>query len=468
MHYTPKAAALILMSALLAACSSGGSFTPLTTAPAHSPSSSGAKPAQFLTAATPATNTDDFTYDASPPNTALSQQDSSNTPNAFFPAPSACIAAFGLECLSPAQMRRAYNVPSTLDGTGQTIVIVEAYGSATIQSDLHIFDIVNGLPDTTLNIVYPAGPPTATNGGWAGETSLDVEWAHAIAPRATIDLVVAKTNRNSDLMPAEQYAIQNHLGNIISMSFGASEPSIPGGVNNANLQRAHDTFQNAKEAGITMIASSGDAGASNGRSTLTPQFPAVDPLVLSVGGTDLFTDDAGNYQSETVWNDTNPAQCPFGCLDGIFGATGGAPSSFFATPSYQQMLTHSPSRETADVGYDAGIYTGVWVIDSFGVPPGFFGFGIFGGTSAGAPQWAGIIALANQAAGHPLGFVNQALYVVGKSGQYNSAFHDVTTGNNALFSLPGESAGPGYDMPTGLGTPNVANLIPALIAAWSN
>lgn len=466
MHYTPKAVALILMSALLAACSNGGSFTPQTSA--ASPSSSGSKSAQFLTANTPVTDTGDFSYDASPPNTAFKQQDSSNTPNAFFPAPSLCIAAIGIECLAPAQIRKAYNVPSNLDGTGQTIVLVEAYGSATIQRDLRIFDIVNGLPDTTLNVIYPAGSPTAVNAGWAGETSLDVEWAHAIAPRATIDLVVAKTNYSSDLHPAAQYAIQNHLGNVISMSFGAAEPSIPGGVHNAHLQRAHDMFQNAKDAGITMIASAGDAGASNGRPTLTPQFPAVDPLVLSVGGTDLFTDDAGNYQSETVWNDTDPAQCPFGCLDGVFGATGGAPSSFFATPSYQQMLFHPPSRETADVSYDAGTYTGVWVIDSFGVPPGYFGYGIFGGTSAGAPQWAGIIALANQAAGHPLGFVNQALYVVGKSGQYNSAFHDITSGTNALFTLPGESAGPGYDMPTGLGSPNVANLIPALIAAAGN
>lgn len=467
MHYTPRAAALIIMSALLAACSSGGSFTPQAPAPV-SPSKSASKPAAFLTGSTPVTNTEDFAYDASPPNAELNQQDSANMPDAFFPKPSVCVAAFGLECLSPAQIRTAYNVPSNLDGTGQTIVLVEAYGSATIQSDLHIFNLINHLPDSTLNVIYPAGQPATANRGWAGETSLDVEWAHAIAPRATIDLVVAKTNFNSDLGPAEQYAIQNHLGSVISMSFGAGEPSIPGGVNNAHLQRAHDLFQNAKAAGITMIASAGDAGASNGRATLTPQFPAVDPLVLSVGGTDLFTDDAGNYQSETVWNESDPAQCPFGCHDGLYGATGGAPSSFFATPSYQQMLIHSPSRETADVAYDAGIYTGVWVIDSFGVPPGFFGYGLFGGTSAGAPQWAGIIALANQAAGHPLGFVNQALYVVGKSGQYNSAFHDVTSGSNGLFGLPGESAGPGYDMPTGLGSPNVANLIPALIAAASN
>ncbi len=204
-----------------------------------------------------------------------------------------------------------------------------------------------------------------------------------------------------------------------------------------------------------MIASAGDSGATNGRSTLTANFPASDPLVTAVGGTTLFMSDAGAYQRETVWNDTDPALCPFGCYYGPGGVTGGAPSILFKAPSYQQMLFHPESREVADVSYNGSDYTAILVF----MKGGFY---FVGGTSAGAPQWAGIVALANQARGTNLGFINQYLYNIAKGGDYASAFHDITVGQNAIFNGPGEPAGPGYDMPTGLGSPNVANLIAAL------
>ncbi len=466
MHTSSKIAALAIAASVLAACSGGGgSLTPqsnLSTAPA-APASGASR---FIASTAAATNTQDFTYDANPPTKPFGNG-APVTANAL-PPPSVCEQVYGLACYTPSEIKTAYDVPSQFNGSGQTIVIVDAFGSPTIQSDLHVFDTVMGLPDPAFDIQYPGGQPSAFDGsnnrsGWAGETSLDVEWAHAIAPAATIHLVIAKTNSSTDISTAEAYAMQTYPGSVISMSFGAGEPAIPGGANNSHLQHDDKFFQQAQHQNTTLIASAGDTGATNGTGTLTAEFPASDPSVLSVGGTDLFMSDAGVYQQETVWNDTVSSLCPFGCYYGAFGVTGGAPSRLFRAPSYQQSLFHPDTRETADVSYNAGVYTAVLVAEGFN-SPGQVGFYFVGGTSAGAPQWAGIIALANQAAGHSLGFVNKSLYHIAKNGPYASAFHDVTVGNNALFSLPGENAGPGYDMPTGLGSPNVANLITALTA----
>ncbi|MBV9270293.1 MAG: S53 family peptidase [Candidatus Eremiobacteraeota bacterium] len=374
----------------------------------------------------------------------------------------------------PSEIRTAYNVPSSLTGSGQTIVIIDAYGSPTLQHDFNVFNGAMGLPTQTINVVAPLGQPTPYDGsalrrGWAGETSLDVEWAHAIAPGAQITLVISPTSMSSTMHSTEDYAVQNKLGSVISMSFGANEADIPGLAQNKYLQHADSLYQQAKDANITLIASAGDLGATNGTSVIHPEFPASDPLVLSVGGTSLFMADNGTYQGEKVWNDSDPSQCPFGCKIGLLAAvTGGAPSLLLKTPSYQQMLFHPASRQVADVSYNAGVYTAVLAYHSYDGPSSA-GFYFTGGTSAGSPQWAGIIALANQSAGRPLGFVNQALYNIAKNpSTYASSFHDVTSGSNNLFSLPGLPAAPGYDNPTGLGSPNVANLIPALIAASSS
>jgi subtilase family serine protease len=357
-------------------------------------------------------------------------------------------------------------MPSSLNGSGQTIVVVEAFGSPTIQDDLRSFDATMNLPDPALRIFYPLGQPSTLDSGWATETSLDVEWAHAIAPGAQITLVVAPTNQSSDLHAALAYAVGNQLGSIISMSFGEPEPAIPGGAHNALLQHADSVFQRAKAADITLIASTGDTGATNGE-TGVPEavFPASDPLVTAVGGTSLFISDTGNYERETVWNDSVASLCPFSCRLGIMPyATGGAPSAAFKTPSYQHNVIGAATREVADVSYNAGIYTAVLTYMSFN-GPNAAGLYFTGGTSCGAPQWAGIVALANQAAGRHLGYINPLLYNIAKGASYHSAFHDVTVGNDGFFGGASESAKPGYDMPTGLGTPNVANLIPALVRA---
>jgi subtilase family serine protease len=407
-------------------------------------------------------NTSNIVYTANPPRHLAFSSTSAKVTQ------STCIKTYGLNCYGPSDIRTAYNVPSSNTGAGQTIVIVDAFGSPTIQNDLHVFDQNYGLPDPTLNIYYPGGKPAfnvndGNQVGWASETSLDVEWSHAIAPAATIDLVVANTNYGNSLNNAEQFAINNHLGNVMSMSFGSDEAAIAGGGNNLQLQQAEAIYQQAKDAGITVLASAGDGGASDGYPAANALFPASDPYVTAVGGTDLFTSNNGNYKSETTWNDSVPSLCPYGCAYGAFGATGGAPSTLFQAPSYQQALSGNSMRTTADVGYNASVYTAVMTyLGFYGANSPNNGFYFFGGTSEGAPQWAGIIALSDAAAGKSLGFVNPALYAIGANPtEYSADFHDVTVGSNG-FNGPGFNAGTGYDLPTGLGTPNVANLISTL------
>lgn len=407
-------------------------------------------------------NTSSIVYTANPPRRLAFSSTSARVTQ------STCIKTYGLNCYGPSDIRTAYNVPSGNTGAGQTIVIVDAFGSPTIQNDLHVFDQNYGLPDPTLNIYYPGGKPAfnvndANQVGWASETSLDVEWSHAIAPAATIDLVVANTNYGNALNNAEQFAISNHLGNVMSMSFGSDEAAIAGGGNNLQLQQAEAIYQQAKDAGITVLASAGDGGASDGYPVANALFPASDPYVTAVGGTDLFTSNKGTYKSETAWNDSVPSLCPYGCAYGPFGATGGAPSTLFTAPSYQQALSGNSARTTADVGYNASVYTAVMTyLGFYGANSSNNGFYFFGGTSEGAPQWAGIIALADAAAGKSLGFVNPALYAIGANAtEYKADFHDVTVGSNG-FNGPGYNAGTGYDLPTGLGTPNVTNLISTL------
>ena len=413
-------------------------------------------------AAASANNNSPITYLANPPvrqmNKALMKSGHQ------LPTTAECIAAVGLACYTPAQIRTAYNIPASATGAGQTIVIVDAYGSPTIRTDLQIFDQEFGLSDPTLNIFYPTGKPatsTAHQGlppNWSFETSLDVEWAHAIAPDATIDLVVASSPSGNVLNVAQSFAVSHHLGSVMSLSFGAPENAIKGGGNNLQLMQAHANYEAARAANITVFSSAGDNGATDGTSSISADYPSSDPLVTSVGGTNLFLNGDDTYNSETVWNDSDPSLCPFGCTQGQFGATGGAPSNIFSAPSYQSALSGNSARTTADVSYNASVYTAVWVYIGFFADPSQNGFYFVGGTSSGSPQWAAITADANAMAGHSLGFLNPKLYAIGaNSAQYTADFHDVTVGQNG-FNSTGFNAGTGYDIPTGLGTPNVANL----------
>ncbi len=404
----------------------------------------------------------DFTYTVHP----LSKFFSASTPAAF-PTPSQCVAHYGIACYTPAAIRTAYDVPADYTGAGTSIVIVDAYGSPTIQSDLATFSAAFGLPYDagTLHVYYPGGkPPTLTAHAtvplnWAGETTLDVEWAHAIAPEATINLVVAANPGGNVLDNAVQWAVAHNLGDVLSMSYGVDEAYLKGNnANNAQVNQATQIFSSAVAKGMAVFASSGDGGATDGFPVTNAGYPASDPSVISVGGTNLFASDTGAYQGETVWNDGDPAQCPFGCTDGAFGATGGAPSKLFAASSFQGAVSGLTARTTSDVSYNASVYTSVLVYAGFYPNTADNGFYFYGGTSSGSPQWAAIGALA-KAAGVSLSDLNAKLY--GAAAAHPAAFHDVTVGSNN-FNGPGYSAKAGFDIPTGLGSPDVAKLVAAL------
>ena len=366
-------------------------------------------------------------------------------------------------CYAPAQIRKAYDIRSNLTGAGETIVIIDAFGDPLLLNDLALFDATFGLPTPTVNVICPdsRGCPTfdPTNPNevnWAGEISLDVQWSHAIAPGATIDLVVAYSDADADIQTAQHYVVTNNLGDVLSQSFGEGEKCMDPTIQ----AEQHQDFVTADKENMTVFASAGDEGASqpdcngDGNFFLSASTPASDPLVTGVGGTHLNANfNNGAYHSETVWN--NSGQSP------DFGAGGGGFSTIYAKPSYQDNANTSSSfRGVPDVTYNGDVYGGVLGVCSEcnGGVPTFF---IFGGTSAGSPQWAAITALADQAAGHRLGFLNPALYAIANGNHYRQVFNDVTTGNNSwdISGVTGYSAGPGWDPASGLGSPDAKSLI---------
>ena len=332
---------------------------------------------------------------------------------------------------TPAQIRHAYGFDQlALDGTGQTIAIVDAYDDPTIANDLATFDAQFGLPaPASFTKATPQGLP-AYNSGWAMEISLDVEWAHAIAPGAKILLVEAKSSSFSDLLGGVDYAVAQGASQV-SMSWGGSEFR---GENNYDTHFDHP--------GVTFLASSGD----NGSGVI---YPAASVYVTSVGGTSLQLDTNSNRISETAWS-----------------GSGGGTSHYEAKPNYQAGFLGGKKRGVPDVAYNADPNTGFYVYDS---SSGGTWYQV-GGTSAGAPQWAGLTALVNQgrtAAGKPsIGSgttygTNEALYTLAGSTSYtnpNNDFFDITSGSNG-----GYSATTGYDLVTGLGSPVANNLVPDLI-----
>ena len=376
-------------------------------------------------------------------------------------------------CRTPYDLRVAYGVQSLIKrgftGKGQTIVDIVSYGSPTLQHDMDIFDKQFGLPPITINVISPIGvvpfdPTSKEMLGWASETALDVEIIHAIAPDAGIVVLTSPVDETEgtiglpEFLQLEQYALAHHLGNIISQSWGASEMTLKDGAGQQEIQKWDAFYKQATtQQGITFLSSSGDNGATDYidlhatilSPTPTTSFPADDPWITSVGGTSLQRDGAG-FQ-EQAWN-----------------MSGGGFSSFFAEPSYQQALPSSVQsqlnhrRGVPDVAGDADPYTGLAIYSGGG-------WDIAGGTSASAPFWAAFIAIADQMAGHPLGFINPALYKVATSSAYTQDFHDITVGNNSVtgngVQVQGYPAVQGWDPITGLGTPIADKLLPNLIAA---
>jgi hypothetical protein len=337
----------------------------------------------------------------------------------------------------PAQVQQAYQFNKVSfngvagTGTGETIAIVDAYDDPNIQSDLNTFDTQFGLPATTITKVNETGgttlPSADSTGGWELEESLDVEWAHAMAPGAKILLVEASSSNDSDLLSGVSYAAAH--ANVVSMSWGGGEFSG---------ESSYDSY--FSHAGVAFVASSGDSGAPI-------SWPAASPNVLAVGGTALTLGSGGTYSSETGWS-----------------GSGGGPSAYVTQPSYQSgVVTSTTMRANPDVAYDAAPSTGYAVYDSYQYSGTSYGWMTIGGTSAGAPQWAAILAIADQgraAYGQPAVDSSSAQEVMTTLYKNPGDFHDVTSGTST--GSPNYTAATGYDYVTGLGSPMVNLIIGSL------
>src|SRR4051794_15422009 len=450
------------------------------------------------------------------------------------PPTQAQCASAGRRCFSPQATRAAYNVQPLYaagqDGRGRTIAIIDSYGNDNMAHDLHVYNqafhlaslcgeegvactpgmpwfkelTVQGSPATKAPPEKSNSPGQEDKSAWALEVALDVETSHAMAPGANILLVHTPTAETlgvqgfPQMMNAEQYVVDHHLADVISQSFGSAEEAFG---STKSLEQLRHAFKSAEDAGVTVLASSGDTGTLNDRKSpvgkggssipaATVGWPASDPLVTGVGGTSLCTD-ASNTTSRVVDSVSPPAQCQgafAGNAEVVWSrpaagvATGGGFSHVFARPAYQAPLppgsTSIPpsQRGVPDVALQANSRTGALVFLSLppdgdsglicGDAPCSTGWYDIGGTSLSSPQWAGLVAIASQIAGKGLGLINPALYAIANDpARYASDFFDITVGDN---HVDGDAASypatPGWDPSTGLGTPNAANLLPDLAA----
>jgi subtilase family serine protease len=376
--------------------------------------------------------------------------------------------AGSLAYYTPAQIRDAYGINAlalgaglptpTLDGTGQTIAIVDAYDDPDIDEAVDAFDSQFSLTDTGPTIAAQYGPASsflpvlnqsgqatslpgtdpsgAGNDNWELEESLDVEWVHAIAPGAQVILVEANSQSLSDLMACVTTAASQPGVSVVSMSWEFAEGQ--------SVVAADEAMYDPDFAvpGVTFVASTGDYGAAD------PEYPAFSPNVVAVGGTSLTLNTDNSYNSETGWGYQSSAL-------GMFIGSGGGISQYEPEPAYQEGVQSTGARTTPDVALVADPATGAWVADPYNLDPSN-PFEVVGGTSLSAPVWAGLIALVNQgrvaADEATLNSVTptdtqRALYMLPQSD-----FNTIDSGTN------GYSAGAGYNLVTGLGTP-VANLL---------
>ena len=420
------------------------------------------------------------------PDIAMSRWISTSAP----PTTAQCEADFHVACYDPAQIQRAYDLgplyAKGYTGAGKTIVIVDSFGSTTVRHDLAVFDAAFHLPPPpSFNIIQPAGAVPHPNPGWAGETDLDVEYAHTIAPGANILLVETPTSENEgtsgfpQIVEAENYVINHHLGDVISQSFSATEETFPTVQSLLNLRSA---YVNAARHGITVNTATGDSGATDyvrygSDFYLHPvtSWPNSDPLVTGVGGTQHLDAMGRHTAPDNVWNDTYnvPTQ------EFIFGdagpnplAGGGGLSVIFARPDYQDGVSSivGTQRGVPDISMSGACNGGAIMYQSFkgGGPPGFY---VVCGTSEATPLFSGIVAIADQFAGHDLGVINPALYAMSQAAA--PGIVDITSGNNTVtFSQHGKvhtvvgfQSLPGYDLASGVGTVDAATFIPELAAA---
>jgi subtilase family serine protease len=416
-----------------------------------------------------------------------------------------------LHCYTPQQIRSAYGVDGVPEqGDGQTIVLVDAYGTPTGKQDLQTFHdtFFPSEPNPDFTAVYPNGSPDfkhvgngqSGSGGaetWAGEANLDIEWAYAIAPHAHIVLIGVPPAETEgvqgfpNLFKAISDAIDRYpAGTVFSQSFGVTEQTF-GGAARQQTARFDAVYQKAIAKGDTVLASSGDYGTSG---TSKPHresgfyayptvgWPASSPYVTAVGGTQLqygWTWDPTSDVPFTADGDYNPAY--FNYTDGgdteavwneswLPAATGGGPSAIYPRPSWQDSVADripGDARGVPDLAWNAAVNGGVLVYTSFFPSVDRVGWHVYGGTSAASPQVAGLVALANQqqreAGQPPLGHLAPLLYKVGENA---AAFRDITpvfegtaaSGrlvDNSLFDYNGDGepvtpgAVPGWPVLTG-------------------
>jgi subtilase family serine protease len=399
------------------------------------------------------------------------------------PSQANCVEYGYYHCLTPGQVEDAYNLPPLyargVTGKGETIVIVDSFGSPTIKHDLAVFDQQFKLPaPPSFRIITPSGliPKWNKNDsdmtGWGGETTLDVEYAHTIAPGANILLVETPVSETEgvtgfpQIVEAENYVLKNHLGDVISQSFSATEQTFAGlkQIDQDNLRSAYIKAAEEKD-GPTVLAASGDSGVAdvelNGTTYYTHRvtsWPDSDPLVTGVGGTELVAGSRGTFTS-VAWNDTYNKHLGDGTVP---YATGGGLSVLFDRPAYQNGVKNvvGGARGVPDVSMSGSCTAPVFTYQSFpqsGTPAGWYPSC---GTSEATPEFAGIVALADQVAGHALGVINPTLYRL--AAEKAPGIVPVTSGNNTVtfvqngktYTIKGFNARAGYSLVDGVGTVN--------------
>ena len=399
------------------------------------------------------------------------------------PSQAHCVAAFSSRCLTPEQVETAYDLAPLyargVTGRGETIVIVDSFGSPTISRDLAVFDRQFKLPaPPSFRIITPDGKIPSWNSsdsdmtGWGGETTLDVEYAHTIAPGANILLVETPVSETEgvtgfpQIVEAENYVLKNHLGDVISQSFSATEQTFAGlkQIDQDNLRSAYIRAA-AEKDGPTVLAASGDSGVAdvelNGTTYYTHRvtsWPDSDPLVTGVGCTELVAGSRGTFTS-VAWNDTYNKHLGDGTVP---YATGGGLSVLFDRPGYQNGVKNvvGGARGVPDVSMSGACTAPVFTYQSFpqsGTPAGWYPSC---GTSEATPEFAGIVALADQVAGHALGVINPTLYKL--SAEKAPGIVPVTSGNNTVtfvqskktYTIKGFPARAGYSLDDGVGTVN--------------
>ena len=404
--------------------------------------------------------------------------------SATAPSQANCVKYGFYHCLTPGQVEDAYNLPPLyshgVTGKGQTIVIVDSFGSPTIKHDLDVFDQQFKLPaPPSFTIITPSGKIPAWNSndsdmtGWGGETTLDVEYAHTIAPGANILLVETPVSETEgvtgfpQIVEAENYVLKHHLGDVISQSFSATERTFSGGLTQINKYRLRSAYLTAwrQKHGPTVLAASGDSGVADveldGSTYYTHRvtsWPDSDPLVTGVGGTELVAGKGGTFTS-VAWNDTYNKHLGDGTVP---YATGGGLSVLFKRPSYQNGVKNvvGAARGVPDVSMSGSCTAPVFTYQSFpqsGTPAGWYPSC---GTSEATPEFAGIVALADQVAGHALGVINPTLYKL--AAEKAPGLVPVTAGSNTVtfvqnkktYTIKGFPARAGYSLDDGVGTVN--------------